>query len=195
MAQRSLTEDEALRCSKCGKRAHYFQSYCNDLYEEDEIIIIVCTVQGCNQSQFFYCRSCKRKNNATIKALRTHANTKFHITKHNEKYQSVQPVVATLQQASPLQGHDDVPPFPDSNDNDVEDFQLIEGMDEENFDQDLSNTFIQDATGPMLVGTNSENKSNEEICQFANISMEGNEWLAEALKDTKYATYQSFVDR
>ena len=189
---------EAIHC-KCNAVASHFEETHFKLYRSGECFTFGCSVASCKNKSWAWCKSCKKRfgNNNT----EAHVTSKRHKASHFAIYgvEPGQPLPTTsavnttsTDQVSTMtnQTANMEFEFPGGPSFDEEDAASIADMDPEKFfqvmDQDYSETFIEgdalekDASiPPNLLSVRQ---------QYPKISLEGNEWLAEAFRDTPRAT-------
>ena len=205
MAGKQCTLEQALHCAKCKTIARFAEECSDPAYELGEIVLVQCPNYYCREKPWFYCKTCSKK--CYRNGLAKHSTTQRHVLRHANLYPPPDPTSSCNKAPDPPASEDTTmaevvfPDFPsDLNDSiNNEDFEFV-GMDAEAFheqmNKDLSTTHIANATSSMEVMTPPMTNSNGQNPPFPKISLEGNEWLADAFKNTSRATvheiFQSF---
>ena len=206
MAGKQCTLEQALHCAKCKTIARFAEECSDPCYELGEIVLVQCPNYYCREKPWFYCKTCTKK--CYRNCLTKHSKTQKHVLRHANIYkQPRDPTSSSSSNKAPdPPASDDTtvtkrtpstvfPDFPDDLNNDInsEDLEFV-GMDTEAFheqmNKDLSTTHIKNATSSMDIMPPPTTNSNTPIPPFPRIRLEGNEWLADAFKDTPRATVQ-----
>lgn len=214
---KSLNLEAAIHCRTCQHRSDHVEEYTFDRnFEPDEIVLIQCTNHqtACTQKTWFYCRTCKKRYNKDC--LSRHSASRYHKTRHNERYSSASS--AHLSEIPPQlpKGNNDVVTSESISNNECStgamevsqsletDFDL-EMLDHHDNQKELEesvldlfedNEFLQkigeeaSKPSPSLPNHGSLGSTNAGLatCKFLPLNIRGNEWLQEALRQKRTAT-------
>ena len=205
MSTRRTTLEAALLCAKCGTKALYVEEieehncHGGQPIAPGELVLVTCPNRFCKERPSFFCKSCSVK--CYRNSLKVHLARKKHIENHGRAYPT--PLSGPIQAPSnttgnpstaqpSLPGHDlfnDITFLEDGNNLTVTDSDA-EDIYNDAIENDLGMTHVENGESPMEISTPEAPSGDDNKSTFPKISMKGNEWLANLLKNKKRATIQ-----
>lgn len=177
MNGKQLAFEQALHCAKCNARVTLVEECSNPNFSPGEIVLLTCPSTHCSERPWCYCWSCKIR--CYRNGLDRHASRKRHVDNHSLRYPT---------SPSPVRNADTGINASASGDADTE-VLLPSGS------NDTGNAMAL-AMEVELMDAAANDEQEEPISteatklKFPKMSMEGNNWLSNALKETKVANMQ-----